>query len=214
MSCICKIDIFENEEIVGRVALITLLCLLPFILTSCAENVDFNKIMAALRGNLVPIKRLIIAASYVMGVWMIYSSLYALKVYGDMRTMMPSQGAGMAGPFFRLMIGVFLMMLPGMVKIGIESLWGVGSYQSVLELPSLSPGMEPWHDSIAGVIAIVRILGYVSLLRGFTMLAKATNKGQAPPGLYGKGLLHIVGGIMAINIIGTIDILRNSMGMI
>lgn len=182
-----------------------------FVLTGCATaNPDLNAIMTRLSENLHTIVIFINALSYVMGLWFMYSGLYSLKIYGDLRTMMPSN-ASMAGPLLKLILGVMLLLMPGMVKISISSLWGAGAADSLMQYPTLSPSMQSWENTIKGVIDIIRVLGYISFLRGFNMLSKAT-KQQAQPGLYGKGTMHVLGGVLAINIVGTINIIQYSLG--
>ena len=45
------------------------------------------------------------------------------------------------------------------------------------------------------------------------ILARANNKGS-PPGQGGKGAVHLIGGIFAVNILGTIDILKATFGFL
>lgn len=196
-----------------RIVTLILLFLLP-LLAACSPSQDFNNEMANLAKNLPYVVRLIVAIAYVMGVWFIYSGFYTLKIYGDMRTMMAAQGAGFGGPALKIMIGSCLMMMPGMVKIAINSLWGMGDVTSmeIIAYPNLGTGWQGWAPAIRGVIDVIRVFGYVAFVRGFHMLGKATKYG-AQPGLYGKGLWHVCGGVLAINIVGTIDIIRNSFGI-
>jgi intracellular multiplication protein IcmC len=171
---------------------------------------DLSTMIAALRSNLPHVVRLIVAIAYVMGLWMIYTSLYTLKIYGDLRTMMSSQ-AGLSGPLIKLVLGVFLLLMPGIVKVGIYSLWGTG--YSILDYPEPITIWSSWQPVINGVLDVVRVFGYIAFLRGFVMLGRATRQG-APQGLNGKGLIHIVGGILAINIIGTVEIIRHTFGFV
>lgn len=192
-------------------SVILLICL-PF-LAACSPSQDFNNEMANLAKNLPNVVKLIVAIAYVMGIWFIYSGFYTLKIYGDMRTMMATQGAGFGGPAIKILIGAALMMMPGMVHIAINSLWSVGNEAvTIVEYPTVGTGWQGWEPAIRGVIEVIRVLGYISFVRGFHMLGKAT-KQSAQPGMYGKGMMHVFGGVLAINIVGTIDIIRNSFGI-
>lgn len=44
-----------------------------------------------------------------------------------------------------------------------------------------------------GAIAIVRVVGYVSFVRGFIILSNASGQG-AQQGTFGKGIIHVIGG--------------------
>lgn len=184
-----------------------------FILLSTAAYadtyVDINAMMTTLQKNLPYIVRLIVAMSYVTGIWFIFSALYHLKLYGDARTMMPANSS-FAGPLLRIVFGVLLLLFPRFVMISVYSLWGTNS---IIEYPEWSSTLEPWKPALDGVIALIRVLGYVAFLKGFVMLSKATNKNsQQQPGMHGKGVLHLLGGVLAINIVGTINIVKHSFG--
>ena len=44
------------------------------------------------------------------------------------------------------------------------------------------------------------------------MLVKTVNEGSQP-GTFSKGVVHIVGGTFAINIVGTVELLKASFGL-
>ena len=215
MSYVYKLRNLDCENLLRIFFVLGLIILVLPLLSGCTTSAsDLNKIMAALSKNITSLVKLIAAVSYIMGLWMIYSALYALKLYGDARTMMASQGAGMGGPLFRMILGVFLLLFPGMVHIMVNSLWaaGTGAPASITDYPILSSEMMPWSDTMHGVIDIIRVLGYISVLRGFYTLSKAAHQGSQP-GMYGKGTLHIAAGIMAINVVGTINVIQHSFGL-
>lgn len=194
-----------------QIKCIILLLLLP-LLAACSPSKDLNNQLATLAKNLPYVVHLIVAVSYVMGVWAIYSGFYTLKLYGDARTMMATQGTGFGGPMVKIMIGAFLMMLPGTIMIAINSLWASGvDPSSIMVYPTLGKGWEAWEQAIHGIIDLIRVFGYISFVRGLHMLAKATKKEQNIT--YGKGFMHVIGGILSINIVGTIDIIRHSFGI-
>ena len=49
----------------------------------------------------------------------------------------------------------------------------------------------------------------VAILRGFLILSKATGQG-AQPGTISKGIIHIFGGILAVNIVTTVKVMTNT----
>ena len=56
---------------------------------------------------------------------------------------------------------------------------------------------------------IIRTIGLISFVRGWILIAKSASQGQ-PPGGTGKGLIHVFGGILAMNIVGTMQIVNNT----
>lgn len=193
-----------------KILVTTFLTSLPILSAYAADSgsfIDFTAMMVALRSNLPAVLRMIVAISYVMGAWFVYSGFYTLKLYGDARTMM-SNNASFGPPLFRVLLGASLLFMPRMIKIFIYSIWGAG-YQP-LDYPT-DWASSDGQEVIKAAIAVVRIMGYIAFVRGFSMLGKATRQG-AQPGMYGKGIMHVVGGILCINIVGTITIIRNSFG--
>jgi intracellular multiplication protein IcmC len=190
-----------SKEVVFSIFLI----MLP-VMAAQAITININDMFDTIRTQLPYVIRLIVAIAYVLGLWLIVAGFYSLKIFGDLRTMMPSN-AQMGPVLLRISIGFFLLILPGSVWLTIWSLWGSG--YSVIDYPDV--GDASYKPVIDGVSAIIRVFGYIAFVRGLILLAKAT-RGNAQPGSNGKGMIHIVGGILAINIVGTIDIIKHSFG--
>ncbi len=189
--------------------LLTILFIALPIASSFAFDVDINAMLTTLRKNLPKVVRFIIASSYVVGIWLIYSGLYSLKIYGDMRTMMPSQGAGMGKYLSRMIIGTLLLLMPRLVKLSIWTLWGTD--YTIIDYPDWGADLNQWRPALNGAVAVVRVLGYISFFRGFLMFARSSGQ-NVQPGTFGKGAIHVIGGILCINITGTIEIIRHTFG--
>lgn len=166
-------------------------------------TIDINVIITNLKDNMSAVITLIIATAYVMGIWFIFSALNELRLYGQARTMMPVS-TNFTGPFTRIIVGVTLMFLPGFLDMLIYNMWGYGAD----EASDLGQGLQPILQATA---LIVRILGYIAMLRGFVLLSRAGRNG-APPGSLARGFAHVLGGVMSVNIGGTVDILRSIIG--
>jgi intracellular multiplication protein IcmC len=57
---------------------------------------------------------------------------------------------------------------------------------------------------------IIQVIGLIAFVRGWVLVARSASQGQ-PPGGTGKGLIHVFGGILAINIVGTINMINNTL---
>ena len=165
---------------------------------------DINAMMRNLQQNFQPIVRLVFAVAYITGIWFIYSAVHSLRAYGEVRTMMPSN-AEMSGPLVKLFIGAMLLFLPTMLDVSAYTLWG-----------AQSGGWEPtggkYEDVLRAVMGLVQIVGYIAFVRGLVMMAKSAQKG-AQPGMFGKGMTHLIGGLLAVNIKLTLGVIRASVGL-
>lgn len=160
-------------------------------------------IVEHLKENLSALVTLLVATSYVMGIWFIFSAINELRLYGQARTMMPVS-TNFTGPFSKIVVGVSMMFLPGFLDMLIYNMWGYGAD----EAGDIGAGLTP---ALQATALIVRILGYIAMIRGFVILSRAGKQG-APPGSMGKGFAHVIGGILSVNIGGTVDILKALIG--
>jgi len=150
----------------------------------------------------VPMLRLIAATCYVMGIWFILSAFILLKRYGEYRVMM-MVNVRFNRPLMLILVGIILFYIPEMTKVSIATFWGTDSIQ---RWPVQTTG---WKDIFDPVVDIVRIFGYIAFVKGWVLWSR-TGSEQKQPGLAGKALMHLVGGILAINIVGTITLIENS----
>lgn len=157
-----------------------------------------------LADNCEPLIKLVVASAYLMGFACIVSAMYKLRAYGEVRTMMPSN-AQMAGPALKFMVGILLLFLPTVINLSVYSLW----HDHILEYP----GGSGWSASIeAAIFTVIKLFGVIAVVRGLILMARSSNQG-AQPGAFTKGLVHLVGGIMAINIWGTLTTVGATLGI-
>jgi intracellular multiplication protein IcmC len=184
-----------------------ILILITLILSGCAElkSPDVAKMMETLQANFRPIEMMIVGTAYVAGFGLLFSAIHKLRAYGEVRTMMPSN-AQMTGPLIQFFIGIALIFLPSVIKVSVTSLWGT---DSLLAWPGET---GDWDKIMGAVFGIVRILGYIALVRGLFLMSRAAQQG-AQQGTFGKGMVHFFGGILAINIWGTVKVITASFGV-
>jgi intracellular multiplication protein IcmC len=172
-----------------------------------APSENMVQMMQAFQRNLGPLYHLIVAISYVLGIWFIADSIFKLKKYGQQRTMM-STNASMAKPIILMALGLSLLYLPSFVNISIESLWAYGSSDSPLRYPI---ELSAWSGFINPLIDSIRLFGLIAVVRGLVLLTRLANE-STQPGSVGKGIMHIAAGTLAINIIGTINVIKATFG--
>lgn len=171
------------------------------------------EILTRLSESLLPVERLITGGAYLIGCAFLFKAIYSLKVYGEARTMM-SNSASVKEPIMYLMVGAILIYFPTGFKIFMMSTFG---YQNVLQYAPVNSSNQALDKlfgsgSIVGrpLALLIQVVGLIAFVRGWVLVARSASQGQ-PPGGTGKGLIHVFGGILAINIVGTINMINNTL---
>lgn len=191
----------------SNMTLIGLMVLLIPIQAMGVTVSDIASVLANLQATVPQVTKLVVALCYTMGVGFILKSVYMLKMYGQGVTMMSSHHS-VSKPFIVLFVGVGCLYIPTIISISIDSLWSYGS-SSVLAYPA---DVSNWDAVINPLISIVRLFGLIAFVRGWTLLVKLGAE-QAQPGTFGKGVMHMLGGVLAMNIVGTINVIKATLGM-
>lgn len=184
--------------------LILALVLLP---VSAFAVTGFASMMIHLQDELKPVWTMLVAFARFIGLWFGFMAVYKLKVYGRMTAFM-SQNASLLKPMTYLLVGVSLWYLPDLIDKSVETIWGY-DYDSIKSY-QIGEG-TPWDALVMPMTLLIRVIGLIAFLRGWILIVRSTNEG-VQPGTFGKGFMHIIGGVLAINILGTINVLKNSLG--
>jgi intracellular multiplication protein IcmC len=170
-------------------------------------------ILTNLANSLVPVQRLITGGAYVIGCAFLFKAIYTLKTYGEARTMM-SSNTSIKEPIVYLMVGAIFIYFPTAFSALMQSTFG---YQNVLQYAPVNSGSQTLDFLFGSGSVVVRpltmliqVIGLVAFVRGWILIARSASQGQ-PPGGTGKGFVHVFGGILAINIVGTINMINNTL---
>lgn len=147
---------------------------------------------------------------WLAGVFFVLKGLYMLKKMGY-KTAFMGGGAGLTGPSIVVAIGVILINTPAFIKIMLMTLFAQSGVQNTLSWEA-SHGGDAWYSAITPMIGLIQVIGLIAFFRGWILLVKANNE-NSQPGNMSKGFMHILAGVMAINITGTIDIINRSLGL-
>lgn len=147
---------------------------------------------------------LTIAFGYLAGVLFVMKALFAFKVYGEQRTMMSTQ-TSIRIPLTYLAVGMALLFMPSMVSIMSQSFFmtptvGIIGYTN-------NTG-DVFNDVKTNVYALIQVFGVISFVRGWFLISHT----QGAQGSIGKGVTHIMAGIVGININTFATIINNSLG--
>jgi intracellular multiplication protein IcmC len=174
---------------------------------------DTTSILTNVANSLVPVQRLITGGAYLIGCALLFKAIYSLKIYGEARTMM-SSNTSVKEPIVYLFVGAIFIYFPSAFATLMQSTFG---YQNVLQYAPVNSSNQTLDylfgsGSVVGrpLTIIIQVIGLIAFVRGWVLVARSASQGQ-PPGGTGKGLIHVFGGILAINIVGTINMINNTL---
>ena len=168
-------------------------------------DTKYIDILTNIANSMEPVQKLLTGAAYVIGLGFAFKAIHAMKT-GFESGKMAQGGAGMKEPIVYILVAAMLVYLPSGLKVLLNTSFGSDSivgYQSDSDMFGLN-GSAGYSLTL-----IIRTIGVISFVRGWILIAKSASQGQ-PPGGTGKGLIHVFGGILAMNIVGTMEIVNNT----
>ncbi len=193
-----------SGRIICRLATV-LICFLA--LTGCATiPSNFQSVLQNMSQSYPGLWRLGTASAYVMGFFFALKSVYQLRVYGE-SSVMKSSHSSLKGPITSMIVSAALIALPTTFHDINMTLFATPNVLAYTAGPQAGFSAA----STAAVIGAVQIMGLFAFIRGWVQIAR-TGEQSSQPGTMGKGLTHIIGGLLAINIVQTKDILWNTFG--
>lgn len=147
---------------------------------------------------------LVTSVTYVVGIALMAHGLFKLKALGENRSMM-TQPMALTGPIVKMMVGACFVWWPVLIDVTTYTFWGTSSPLSY------TPSFGYEVDTIIEVaFQIIRLVGLIAFIRGWYYLIKAGEQGGQ--GMIGKGITHIVGGILAYHMGATVRVFMNTFG--
>lgn len=162
-----------------------------------------------LGGSLDSIEKLLTATTYILGLFFAFKAIYAFKVYGEQRTMM-SSNSSIKEPILNFIVAAGLLYFPSMVDVFLMTTFGS---TNILSYDQLNSNVSDYFSVANGgqaLIQFLQVIGIIAFIRGWLLLARSASHGQQPGGM-GKGVIHICGGVLMVNIVETINIFYNTL---
>ena len=126
-----------------------------------------------------------------------------LKEHGESRTMM-SNKTGIKEPLIYFFVAAMLVYLPTafeMLMITVFSYPNVLAYTPTDSNNSVISSLFGSSSTVGPSLAtIIQTIGLIAFIRGWVLVARSASQGQSPGGM-GKGITHVLGGILAMNIV-------------
>lgn len=169
--------------------------------------IDVTQVLSNLLNTYPYLWHMVTAIAFVSGFVFALKAIYAFKIYGEMRTMMNPQ-TNLRLPLTYLLIAMVLIYTPSGLHMAMETLYGYSAPKPLQYDPSSAVEIS---QAIHLVLALVQLVGIIAFVRGWFFLAKGGQQG-AQQGI-GKAITHIIGGIMAVNIVGTYEVFANTLGL-
>lgn len=170
-----------------------------------------TNILENVANNLIPVQRLVTGAAYLIGLSFAFKAIYCLKVYAEGRTMMSGNNS-IKEPAVYLMVAAILIYFPTGLAMALSTTFGSSNILQYAPINGGSAGMNALFGNEAvgrPLTIIIQTVGGFAFVRGWVLIARSASQGQ-PPGGTGKGLVHVFGGILALNIVATLQMVNNT----
>lgn len=170
-------------------------------------------ILTNIAKSLEPVERLLTGTAYLIGLAFAFKAIYSLKVYGEARTMM-SSNASLKEPITYLIVAAIFIYFPTGLAILLQTSFGDSNILQYAPITSQNQTLNTLFGpgSVVGrpLVLLIQVIGLIAFIRGWVLIARSASQGQ-PPGGTGKGFVHVVGGILAINIVATLEVINNTL---
>lgn len=170
--------------------------------------------LTTITSSLYSVQSLISGGAYILGISFVIKAIYSMKSLAESRAQ-HSAHSSMKEPVLYLLAGAMLIYLPTAVSIFLNTTFGVGAqilaYAPISSSNTTLNNLFGQDSTVGAVIAlVVQVIGLIAFIRGWVLIARSTSQGHSQGGV-GKGLAHVFGGILAMNIIGTLQVVNNTL---
>lgn len=173
---------------------------------------DQADILNNIAANMLPVQRLITGGAYVVGIFFAIKALTCLKEMGETKSSMSASHKGIKEPLIYLLVAVVFIYFPSAIDVSMMTTFGSTNILQYAPVDSSNNAINSLFGSGSSVgkplTLIIQTIGLAAFIRGWLLISRAASGGQQ--GGTGKGLVHVFGGIAAINIVQTINIINNT----
>lgn len=175
---------------------------------------DQSNILMNLANSLLPVEKLVIGAAYLIGLVFAVKALFLLKAHADSRSQ--SGQGGLKEPLVYFFVAGMLIYFPSAFEMLMNTTFGYSNVLAYAPMDSQSTLINalfgPNNALGSSLAIIIQVIGVFAFVKGWLMIAKAASGAQSSgAGGTGKGLMHVFGGILAMNIIGTLQVVSNTL---
>lgn len=181
-----------------------------------APTFSFQRMVDNLNALVTNIELLITAFAFVAGIFMIAKGLMMYRAFGQHITQMSQRGE-MAGPAVYILVGAMLVYIPSTINMGLTTIFSgnvtLGTTKGANQLITYSStsAFTQWQELSVVIVNYLKLLGLIAFIRGWFILSKMSAPGQQP-GTAGKGVTHLIGGVLLMNVVDSINIIAATFG--
>lgn len=143
--------------------------------------------------------------AYLFGFGIMIKAIWSLKSYG-MGVSMTAHN-DIRPIIMQLIVGTLLIFMVSTLKSLLATLYGTDAITAYQHIPDTT-----WKVAADTMVIFMQFIGLVAVVRGLLHLHKASN-GQSQQNGFAKGIIHLVGGTLSLNIIQTKNILYSTLGL-
>ena len=184
---------------------------------------DLTTVLKNIRKIIRPITALICVFSYIGGVAMIFKAILKLKKMGGMGTQMAMQQGDLSTILVNFLVGAVLIYIPSSSDILTNSLLGetnsLFSGGTSIDYSGLGTGADimsygssgnvQWEEVANTLVLYIQFFGFISFIKGWFMISHIGAQGTQQ-GTGTKGIIHVIGGIIAMNFTQVTAIVQNT----
>lgn len=174
-----------------------------------ALNLDYVQgLLGTFDTNIEPMIKAVGSLTWLIGLVLVITGILSLSKTAKAGG--PQQGHSYNGAVMTILIGAGCIYLPTLMITMRETMFG--SETSPLSYGIQATGFSDQANKVLYVILhFIQFVGVLSFVRGWLILNKVANGGGQNVSL-SKGVIHILGGILAANIVITTNMLSKSFG--
>ncbi|MCP5086207.1 MAG: hypothetical protein GY952_05310 [Rhodobacteraceae bacterium] len=163
-----------------------------------------TSILTAFSQSFPGLIQLLTALAYGLGMWAGGSALVQLW-----RWQRYEPDAGAASVIMRMVLCAVLLFLPESIESGNDTIFGAPNIMSYRYGSALSASGKVMVDTAIG---FVQIVGLWAFIYGWLLLKRAHQRSY-DAAVSTKGVVHIVGGVLAMNMVATLKLLAETFGL-
>ncbi len=170
-----------------------------------SSTIGIVAILKNINSSVNDVTQLVTAGTYLMGFIFFCIGLYKLKQFTENRN--SGQQSTIFAPIFYLITGIAFTYWPSIRDSSLQTVFGSANLLSYTE----SGTSGDLDTAVTVVINIVRLLGFISFMKGWYLLTKIGQQQQGGGSNAIKSIMHIGVGVLAMNIVQTWDIIENTL---
>lgn len=164
-----------------------------------------STMLEAFRANFPGLTQFLTALCYLLGLWAGASASLLVR-----RRQRHDVGASGRAILARGALCAAFLYLPTAIGSGQETLFAA---PTILSYSAGSAVSEQGRQALDAVIGFVRLVGLAAFMWGWVLLDRAHARGHYDPALGNKAVAHLVGGLLCINVVATLQALAQSLGL-